>query len=92
MRKILLALLLLIVIKGFSQTHTLDSLKKLIDNDEKEDSAKVNLTLYEYSRHLFEAAQSVSVNEITVNPFIMPVKTDNSPIKSTGPTSLQNVT
>lgn len=55
MRKIFLALLLLIACKSFSQTRTLDSLKKLIDSDKKDDSVKVK-RLYEYGRQLFRAA------------------------------------
>jgi two-component system, NtrC family, sensor kinase len=45
MRKILLCLFLLSVHQGFSQSHALDSLKKLIDNDKQEDSVRVNRIL-----------------------------------------------
>ena len=51
MRKFFLVILLLTACKGFSQTHTLDSLKNLIDIDKKDDSVKVKM-LFEYGRQL----------------------------------------
>ncbi len=57
MRKILVFLHLLITCIGFSQSRALDSLKKLIDNDKKEDSVKVKM-LYEYSGYLYSTALS----------------------------------
>ena len=59
MRKIILALHLLTVFSGFSQTHTLDSLKKAIDDHKKDDSAKVHL-FYTYARYLFRETNSSS--------------------------------
>ena len=58
MRKTILALHLLTVFSGFSQTHSLDSLKKAID-DQKNDSAKVHL-FYTYARYLFRETNSSS--------------------------------
>ncbi len=57
MKKIFVALLLLITFKGFSQTRAMDSLKKLIGSDKKDDSVKVK-TLYECSFYLYWAAYS----------------------------------
>jgi two-component system, NtrC family, sensor kinase len=57
MKKIFLAVLLLTAFNCFSQTRTLDSLKKLIDNDKKEDSVRVS-RLVKYSYQLFKAASS----------------------------------
>ena len=63
-RKLLILLLLLTASKCFSQTHTLDSLKKLIDDDKKDDSVTIK-RLNEYSRQLFISEPSPGQKDYT---------------------------